>query len=180
MIREICLLPPKIHRAKTKGEDDAHDERCGGFVKESVCPEGVCNIEGRHKVETAHIGQDQKDSEQNADPVLFQRCLDIVGGTAVGAPVLRFPLIDLCQRTLDKGGALPRMAVSHIQNTAPAAAETDGSGDAAILPVPTLEAVDTISAWKEDSPFPSVLGCATTRMDSANRRNWTNLVRTEK
>ena len=70
-----------------------------------------------------------------------------------------------------KADALPRRAVSHIQNTAPGPPRQMAVEMPAMLPVPTREAVDTISAWKEDSPVPSVLGCATTRMDSANRRN---------
>ena len=49
-----------------------------------------------------------------------------------------------------------------------------------MLPVPTREAVDTISAWKEET-LPSLLGFSiTTRMDSGNRRSCTNLVRSEK
>ena len=46
-----------------------------------------------------------------------------------------------------------------------------------MLPVPTRDAVDTISAWKEDTLLSSLGFSVTTRMDSPNIRSWTNLVR---
>ena len=45
------------------------------------------------------------------------------------------------------------MAVSHIQNTAPGPPRQMAVEIPAMFPVPTREAVDTISAWKEESPF---------------------------
>ena len=45
-----------------------------------------------------------------------------------------------------------------------------------MLPVPTRDAVDTISAWKEEVA-PAFSGFSpTTRMDSRNIRNWTKRV----
>ena len=68
------------------------------------------------------------------------------------------------------------MAVSHIQNTAPGPPRQMAVEIPAIFPVPTREAVDTIRAWKEESPFSSSPGWATTRMDSIKRRNCTKRV----
>lgn len=46
-----------------------------------------------------------------------------------------------------------------------------------MLPVPTRDAVDTISAWKEEME-PALWGFSpTTRMDSPNIRNWIKPVR---
>ena len=46
-----------------------------------------------------------------------------------------------------------------------------------MLPVPTREAVETMSAWNEET-FPDPLGFSeTARMASGNRRIWTNRVR---
>ena len=49
-----------------------------------------------------------------------------------------------------------------------------------MLPVPTREAVDTISAWKEETVPASWGFSPTTRMDSANILNWTKPLRTVK
>ena len=73
--------------------------------------------------------------------------------------------------------ALPSRAVTHIQNTAPVPPRQMAVEMPAMLPVPTREAVDTIRAWKEEME-PALSGFSpTTRMDSANIRNWMNLVR---
>ena len=74
---------------------------------------------------------------------------------------------------------LPSRAVSHIQNTAPGPPRQIAVEMPAILPVPTLEAVDTIRAGKMKGPFLSLPGWATTRRDSINMRNWTKRVRIE-
>ena len=76
--------------------------------------------------------------------------------------------------------ALPRRAVTHIQNTAPIPPMQMAVEMPAMLPVPTREAVDTISVWKAETLAWSGLGCMTTRMDSRRYRNWTKRVRTVK
>ena len=69
------------------------------------------------------------------------------------------------------------MAMTHIQNTAPKPPRQIAPEMPTMLPVPTREAVDTIRAWKEEVE-PACSGRSpTTRMDSPNSRNWTNLVR---
>ena len=105
--------------------------------------------------------------------MLFQCSLDIVGRPAVGTAVFGAALVDLGKRALDK-----RRRAS--QDTAPGRLRLIAVEMPAIFPVPTLDAVDTISAWKEDSPLSSDPGCATTRIDSGKRRNCTNRVLIEK
>jgi len=69
------------------------------------------------------------------------------------------------------------MAMTHIQNTAPKPPAQMAVEMPMMLPVPTRDAVDTISAWKEEVA-PAFSGFSpTTRMDSRNIRNWTKRVR---
>ena len=46
------------------------------------------------------------------------------------------------------------MAMTHIQNTLPKPPTQMAVATPMMLPVPTREAVDTIRAWKEDTPLP--------------------------
>ena len=67
-----------------------------------------------------------------------------------------------------KAEAPPIIAVTHIQNTAPAPPAHMAVATPMILPVPTRDAVETISAPKEDMPF-SVAGFSRiTLKDSLN------------
>ncbi len=80
--------------------------------------------------------------------------------------------------------APPKRAISHIQNTAPGPPPAMAVATPARFPVPTLDAVLIVNAWKEEMPrFPS----AETVFLSVNSlpisliyRNCTNLVRMEK
>ena len=69
------------------------------------------------------------------------------------------------------------MAVIHIQKMAPAPPRQMAVDTPMMLPVPTRDAVETISAPKEEVA-PRFTGFSfTTRIDSANRRNCTNFRR---
>ena len=70
-----------------------------------------------------------------------------------------------------KEDAPPRIAVTHIQKIAPAPPRQIAVDTPMILPVPTREAVETISA-PNDEVAPMLTGFSvTTRMDSPNRLN---------
>ena len=71
-------------------------------------------------------------------------------------------------------------AMTHIQNTAPYPPQQMAVEMPMILPVPTREAVDTISAWNEETVPASWGFSPTTRMDSRNILNCTKPVRTVK
>ena len=73
--------------------------------------------------------------------------------------------------------APPSSATTHIQNTAPKPPRQMAVDTPTMLPVPTRDAVDTISAPNEEMlPF-SFGFSATTWIDSPNRRNWIRPVR---
>ena len=65
----------------------------------------------------------------------------------VGAPLL----VDLRERRLDEAEAPPSVAMTHIQKTEPAPPRVTAVATPAMLPTPTREAVETISARKEET-----------------------------
>ena len=68
--------------------------------------------------------------------MLFKRCLNIVGGTSVGAAVFRAVLVDLSQCALDeRGGAAEDRGQPHPEY-GPRTAQTDGSGDTGDISCP--------------------------------------------
>ena len=52
-----------------------------------------------------------------------------------------------------KAEAAPMTAMSHIQNTAPGPPVAMAVAMPAMLPVPTREAVETMSAWNDEMDF---------------------------
>lgn len=73
--------------------------------------------------------------------------------------------------------APPTSATTHIQNTAPKPPRQMAVDTPTMLPVPTRDAVDTMSAPK-DEMLPFSFGFSlTTRIDSPNSRNWISPVR---
>ena len=65
------------------------------------------------------------------------------------------------------------MAVIHIQKIAPGPPRHRAVDTPMMLPVPTREAVETISAPKDEVASRLVGFSLTTRTDSPNSRNWT-------
>ena len=76
--------------------------------------------------------------------------------------------------------APPRVAMTHIQKTAPAPPSVTAVATPAMLPTPTREAVDTISARNEETSPSSTGGSVTTRIASLNRRSGRARVRMKK
>ena len=112
-----------------QSQDHAHKQGSHLGIKEAVSPEGVGDVEGGHQVESTHVGADQGDCEQNADPVLLKRRLDIVGRAAVGAAVLCPVFVDLGQGALDESrGASKDGGQPHPEYSA-CTAQADGSRD---------------------------------------------------
>ena len=68
-----------------------------------------------------------------------------------------------------KAEAAPMMHMIHIQKQAPGPPRQIAVDTPMILPVPTLEAVETINAWKEET-LPLSEGSMTRRQDSLNNR----------
>ena len=88
--------------------------------EETVRPECIDNVKGCDKIKACHICEDEKYGEERAEPALFQNCLDIVSRTSVAGAVLRLFSYRSVPAVLSiKADALPRSAVTHIQNTAP-------------------------------------------------------------
>ena len=81
-----------------------------------------------------------------------------------------------------KAVAEPTRAVTHIQNTAPAPPAETAATTPTKLPMPTLVAVDTISAWRPEMPsfFALVSFSSVTRIISGNSRTGRNRVRSVK
>ena len=78
--------------------------------------------------------------------------------------------------------AAPRMAISHIQNTAPAPPTETAATTPAMLPMPTRVAVETMRVWKpEIAPFSLFWFFSTESLAiSGSRRMDINLVRMAK
>ena len=76
--------------------------------------------------------------------------------------------------------APPRMAVIHIQKIAPKPPRQMAMETPMMLPVPTRDAVDTISAPKEETDFLSFGFSLTDFIASPNRRTCIKPVRTVK
>src|SRR5699024_2332112 len=51
---------PKDAQGKDQSQDHTYKQRSGGFIKKTVSPEGVCNIERSHQVKASHVGQNQE------------------------------------------------------------------------------------------------------------------------
>ena len=72
--------------------------------------------------------------------------------------------------------APPNSAVSHIQNIEPAPPSMIAVATPMMLPVPTRDAVETISAPNEEMPFSDLGFSETTLIDSLNMLSCMNLV----
>jgi hypothetical protein len=74
------------------------------------------------------------------------------------------------------------MHISHIQKHAPGPPIHTAVETPTILPVPTREAVDIMSAWNDDTVLPDLSSEGSSRSlhDSLNKRSWTNFVLNEK
>src|SRR5690606_34251946 len=74
--------------------------------------------------------------------------------------------------------AMPTMATTHIQNTAPGPPSTSATLTPAMLPVPTREASPTQNAWNDEMP-PSApeRDDPTARIIAGSSRIWTARVR---
>ena len=63
-----------------------------------------------------------------------------------------------------KADALPIIAITHIQKTEPNPPKHKAVDTPTMFPVPTREAVETIRAWNEETPDPS-LGFSVTALN---------------
>ena len=90
-------------RAGHQHREDGADNPRRPLIRPAVMGESVSNVEGREQVEAAHVGEDKNRREERGEPVLLERRLNVVGGTAVRV-VGALLLIDLRKRRLDKGG----------------------------------------------------------------------------
>ena len=79
-----------------------------------------------------------------------------------------------------KADAEPTVAITHIQKTAPAPPRAIAVATPAMLPTPTREAVETISARNEEKSLSFSGFSITTRIDSQNMRSGSAFVRIKK
>ena len=90
---------------------------------------GLQVVGGQHIV--AHgVGQDDDHREDHAQPPVAQGGLHVIGGAAIAGAVLVFPLIDLGQGGLHKGGSAAQDGGDPHPEHGAVAAQADGGGDA--------------------------------------------------
>ena len=144
----------------------AEDPRRGGRVIEAVRRESGLEIVRAEHIEAPRVGEDEEDGEDARQEPVVERALDVVRRAAVREAQFRPALEDLSQMNAVEP---PMRAMAHIQKTAPGPPRQIAVEMPMMLPVPTRDAVETISAWKDDTSPPSGFS-RSTRKHSGKRR----------
>ena len=120
------------HR-ENAADDHRHIHSETGDLKrlfiEAEALEGALGVVGREHVVAHHVGEDQDDGEDHAQPALAQALLHVVGGAAVAVALAVALLVDLGEGGLHKrGGAAEDRRDPHPEDRA-RAAEADSRRD---------------------------------------------------
>ena len=98
------------------------DDVGGILIVEAEAREGALGVVGRQHVVAHHVGEDEDDGEDNAQPALAEGLLHVIGGAAVAVALTVALLVDLGERGLHKrGGAAEDRRDPHPEDRAGAA-----------------------------------------------------------
>ena len=106
---------------------------------------GLQIIRSKH-IEAAGIGDDEEESEKYAKGAVVHGGFDVVGRPAVAVSLAVSSLIDLGKVLSINADAPPMTAITHIQKTEPGPPRQIAVETPRIFPVPTRDAVETMSA----------------------------------
>ena len=125
-----ALAAAEHARGEQHRQDRADDVRRAALGVEAKASEGVLQIVGREHVVADHIGQDEHDGKNDAEPALVQRLLHVIRRAADAAALAVLFLIDLRKRGLDEGARPAEQRHDPHPEHGAEAAEADGRGHA--------------------------------------------------